>query len=253
MKNYYFVKYKIMEFPKKYRIGEVKRNLEAIAKNEKYLVDKWILKKDKNKYYKNDNNYSDIGKGDTEYYALIDWILPSVYFKYREVTYSEYCKNDKEYKLIRSSIIPIVEIDGEQYWMLGSFHDYKNTEDPILTDFAGSCEKKDMKNGCPPLNCALRELREESKGLLNDIILNSIQNQKNIAIFEGVSKKMEKLYFMFVSLNYDDVKNIPMKFSQTEITYEKLGPISFYKQKDIKKYKYRTAKNLTDFIEYLNL
>lgn len=250
-----------MNFPKKYNVRTVRDSLENIARNEKYLVEKWILDKDKNPYYKKENRYNTVGKEDTEYYALIDWTLPGSVYKYNEIkitedNFSDYCNTDPKYKLIRSSIIPIVKIDGENYWMMGSFHDYENTNNPILTDFAGSCEKKDLKNICPALHCAFRELSEETKGLLDEIIQKAMSEVKNVACFQGVNeKKKEKLFFMFVSLDYDTVKDIPDLFLKTDRldhNGENLGKIGFYKQTDIKKYKYRTAKNLTDFIGYLN-
>jgi hypothetical protein len=252
-----------MNFPEKFEKRNFRDRLAKIAEKNDYLVKRWITGNKKNNYYNKTDRSDKIEKGNLEYYALIDWILPSKNYTYREINMTEYCdvksdinKKNGE-KLVRSSIIPIVKKDGENYWMLGSFHDYENSGDPILSDFAGSCEKIDMKDNCPALHCALRELKEESKGLLNEIIQNAISaDPKNIAIFEGIFQN-EKIFFMFVSLNYNDIKDIPSLFLETDRMdhdkKNKLGLINFYRQNDIKKYLYRTAKNLTDFISYLNL
>jgi hypothetical protein len=255
-----------MEFARKYKVRTVRESLDDIAREEKYLVDRWILDNEKNPHYRIDyrterDKY--IQRGDAEYYALIDWTLPSTTYKYREIkitedNFSSYCNTDKKYKLKRSSIIPIVKIGKENYWMLGSFADYEKTGNPILSDFAGSCEKSDLKNICPPISCAFRELHEEVKGLLDEIIQKAMADYKNVACFEGISeKKGEKIFFLFVYLDYNDVKSIPSLFLETDRLdhnkHEKLGPIGFYKQSDVKKYRYRLAKNLTDFIGYLTL
>ena len=107
--------------------------------------------------------------------------------------------------------------------------------------------------------CAMRELEEESKGLLTNIVRDAMKNVRNVAVFEGVNEeKREKIYFLFVSLKYEDTSEIPRLFSQTDMSEmnknkkEKLGPIAFYKQSDVKNFKFRTAKNLTDFIFLLN-
>ena len=245
-----------MSFDKN-RLKRMKSILDKKAQNNTELVNSWILGKPKNAYY-TPNDTSPITKNDDEYYALLDWIIPNEEFKYREINkqtekefIKEYC-DVTNYKLKRSSIIPFVNRNGENCWLLGSFHDYEKTKYPILADFAGSCEEKD-KNDCAPLNCAMRELNEESKGLLPNIVRNAIRNSNNFVIFEGKNTKGDILYFMFVKLNYEDVKDIPDKFSKIkEIKgQEKFGPLRFYRQSDILNREYRTSKNLTDLVSML--
>jgi hypothetical protein len=250
-----------MEFPKQYRVAkEYMRKLDKVARSERYLAEKWILDQEKNRKYKQERQGDKITKMDTEYLALVGWLLPDVRYEYRQVKQEELCNfRDGEYKLFRSSIIPVVNIQGVNHWMLGSFADYTNEANPILTDFAGRCERIDLKEVCPATSCALRELQEESKGLLVVPIQEAMKNPRNVAVFEGINEeKREKVYFLFVSLKYEHVKDIPTLFSETDMSEmnknkkEQLGPIAFYKQSDVKSFKYRTAKNLTDFIYFLN-
>ncbi len=243
-----------MDFPRKFYYSRPEKNrIDKIASNERYLTNKWILGKEKNPYYKQENPGNEINRYDIEYLALADWILPKTRFAYREVTRAQMCVPD-EYKLIRASIIPIVDFRGEKCWLLGSFHDYEKTDNPILTDFGGTCEESDRRKPCPATYCALRELQEESKGLLMGPILDSMKDKNKMAIFEGKNDYKEKLYFIFVSVNYETIKHIPQQFMHTDRLdgKEKFGPINFYAQFDIKKYSFRTAKNLTDFINFLN-
>ena len=250
-----------MDFPKQFVVArEYMRKLDRVARSEPYLVEKWILGQEKNRKYKQERGGNTITKMDTEYLALVGWLLPDVRYEYKQVKQEELCKDKyKKYKLFRSSIIPIVNIDGVNHWMLGSFADYADTGNPILSDFAGRCESYDLKEKCPVTSCAMRELEEESKGLLTKYVTEAMKNPRNVDVFEGINEeKKEVLYFIFVSLKYEDVYQVPAQFSQTDMSElnknkkEKLGPIAFYKQSDVKNFKFRTAKNLTDFIFFLN-
>ena len=244
-----------MDFPKKYfKARSEMDRLDKIATKERYLTNKWILGQGKNRFYKQERPGDRITRMDTEYFALVDWTLPKTKFAYREVTIEQMCAPDEGYRLVRSSIIPLVDIRGEKYWMLGSFHDYDGIGNPILTDFAGTCENIDRNKKCPATACAIRELSEESKGLLLTPILKSMRNKDKVAIFEGRNGILkEKIYFIFVSVEYEDVWNIPKHFARTNRLdgKEKLGPIDFYPQSEIKEFTFRTAKNITDFIHFL--
>ena len=256
-----------MDFPNQFVVArEYMRKLDRVARRESYLVKKWILGQEKNRKYKQERGENKITKMDIEYLALVGWLLPDVRYEYKQVKQEEMCKfrnsetaKNKQYKLFRSSIIPVVNIDGVNHWILGSFADYADTENPILSDFAGRCESYDLKEKCPVTACAMRELEEESKGLLTKYVTEAMTNPRNVAVFEGVNEdKKEKVYFIFVSLKYEDTKEVPSQFSKTDMSEinknkkEKLGPIAFYKQSDVKNFKFRTAKNLTDFIFFLN-
>ncbi len=241
----------VRKFERTYSDQSKKNKMNNISKSNEYFVNNWILGKPKNEYY-TPYDKNPITKRDKEYYALIDWTIPSENFIYSEISFEEYCQKD-DYKIVRSSFIPIINIDGVNHWLLGSFHDYEDTNNPILADFAGKCDYKEDKGGCPAYNCAMRELGEESKDLLSDVI-ESVKLDK-ISIFKGVNGN-RKIFFMFLLLDYSDVKHIPELFKITpypkKYKKENLGPLEFYKQRDIKNYKYRTSKNLTDFISWLN-
>jgi len=237
-----------MDFNKKYFVGAVRAKLENIAKNEKWLRDEWILGKKRNIRYKGNGKY--IKEGDLEYYALIDWTLPSITYEYHHIDLNEFLQHKKnDYKIARSSFIPVVRIDEINNWLLGSFRDYEKSDNPILADFGGSCENRDMEYVYPALECALREAKEESDGLLDSHINKAFKND-NIVIFEGRNDyHRKKLFFIFIRLEYEDVKDIPHLFSRKK---GKNGALAFYKQSDVKSFKYRTSKNLTDFLYFLN-
>lgn len=279
------------EFPRKLKDDNKRRRLDVIARQEPSLIDKWIVDSKKNPFYRTDRreNRQFVEEGDDEYYALIEWILPSIRYRYNIVPYDELCKNDG-YELVRSSIIPIFLLNNRYYWFLGSFHDYdstnNNTNNPILADFAGKCDKRDLNiSSCPAIACALRELREETKNLLTRVIERELYekekyNKDNVVVFKGTyegekfddNKKKnvmtkEKIFFTFVLVNYNDVRDIPHLFDEklereereTErkrargerVIKERLGPLNFYRQGYLRQYRYRTSKNLTDFLKYL--
>ena len=239
------------------------------------LIKEWIVGAPSNPFFVENRNKKRIEVKDIEYYALIDSIIPATNYDYREISLNDFehnCQRYDEYSLRRASFIPLVNIEGQRYWLLGNFHDYANTDNPILMDFGGRCENIDKKQTCPAITCAARELLEESHHLLYNIILDVFnRNDKDkIAIFEGRNEKnKEKVYFFVVELPYESVKDIPAIFDEINISIlrrqrereynypkikkeEKLGPLHFYLQSDIKKRKYRTSKNLTDFVSYLN-
>src|SRR5665647_350318 len=132
---------------------------------------------------------------------LIHWLLPNIQYKYSEITNEGRTQND--YKILRSGIIPVVTLDGNNYWMLGSFHDYpSNQPDPILTDFGGTCKNEE------PLSCAVRETKEESRGLLNGPIINAVE-KGNYVIFEGSDDvNKNKIFYYIVFVDYEEVKDI---------------------------------------------
>ena len=81
-----------MDFPKQYRMGgEYRRKLDRVAQSEKYLVEKWIVGQEKNRIYKQERGGDKITKMDTEYLALVAWLLPDVRYKYRQVKQEEMC------------------------------------------------------------------------------------------------------------------------------------------------------------------
>lgn len=245
-------KEKVADFNKRYGYHNKSNrdSLDKIAYNNKNLIKKFILGKAKNPFY-TPYNTSPIKEQDNEYYALIQWIIPKERLDYKIVGWQEYCSGKN---VIRSSFIPVVKINGVNHWLLGSFHDYEKTNNPILSDFGGTCEAKDKKTNCTAFNCALRELNEESEGGLSKIVDESIING-NMVIYQATLRNNYKIYFTFVELDYDSVKDFLEYFKTIKnvktIGEEKFGKIELYNQKDIKGGKYRTSKNLTDFLDFL--
>lgn len=231
---------KIKYFNKKYSDKYQRNRLQKIADRNDYLVNRFILGEQKNPFY-TPNDISPITKKDNEYYALIDWIIPNTKYKYKEISIKDYLKSENVY---RSSIIPVVKIDGENHWLLGNFYDYENSGDPILADFGGRCE-----NGETPFECALREAKEESKKLLYDLLKN-VSNKDYIAIYEGYNKN--KVIFTFIQIDLNDAEDIIEKFKNIPWIpgQERFGDLKLYNQKDVRLY--RTSKNLTDLLSYLN-
>ena len=236
----------IQRFNTRYSSSSKRKFLEGIANKNRNLVNKFILGKEKNPYY-TPNDVSPITRNDNEYYALINWIIPQYRYKYKEVSWEDYCEDKNVW---RSGVIPVVKIDGFNYWLLGSFHDYENTNNPILSDFGGACEEKD-KGRCTAYSCARREMLEETKNLLPGLVHAAI-SRGDVAILKGENLDFkESIYFIFVELEYEDVKDISEQFKNKEWPKENFGNLGFYSQKDIKSGKYRTSKNLTDFLDYL--
>lgn len=186
--------------------------------------------------------------------------IPKINYKYSPVSWELFLNNIYDgYTTVRSSFIPYVVIDNEKHWLLGSFHDFPRD---ILMDFGGSCiiysqgknyQYSQGKNYQHQFGCAMLELNEESKGVLVQPVLKSLGEKKPI-IYRGVNTKVkEYVWFIMVELNYNMVKDIPIKFLKAPYVLkgEKLGPLDFYKESDIVS-KYRTSRNLTDFMRYYN-
>lgn len=259
-----------MEFPTKFHKKAYQQVLEKIALKYTDLTNKWILNQPVNKLYSDNRHKKTIKNNDLEYYALIDWILPSTSYQYTEINLNDLDNITPNYKIARSSFIPVTkmpqisevskmsqmsqmpqvtqnpEINNHYYWLLGSFVDYPNE---ILSDFGGTFEKKD----CDFLQCALRELKEETHDLLNPYILQSYKNPKNVAVFKGVNhlKKLQ-IFFIFVYIPYTKIEHIPNEFKilnkSSSKSKEQFGELNFYRQTDIHNFKYKLSKNLTDLI-----
>ena len=197
----------------------------------------------------------------------IGYTTPKVRYRYELTNWNDYMANKYDgYRNIRSSFIPVTTINDETYWLLGSFWDYPND---ILADFGGSCKmweppaikgkpvpKSQERNRQAPFGCAMIELHEESKGLLDQPILRSlgILDKNGFQIYQGKDdRRKEKVYFMFIPLNYEEVKDIPTIFETLpNPETEKFGPLGFYKETDILQNKFRPTRNLQDFINFLN-
>ena len=179
---------------------------------------------------------------------------PKINYKYEQVSWEMFMNDTGDYKTVRSSFIPYIKSFGEDYWILGSFHDHRD----ILTDFGGSCilfgsfKGIQRRNYQHAFGCAMLELNEESKGLLVKPVLASL-GLNEIAIYRGIDElRKEYVWFVMVPLNYHVAKIAVDSFEVTpNISNELLGPINFYRYNDIINKKYRTSRNLTDFVNYL--
>jgi len=258
-------------FPKRYYREFNQKRLERIGDGNN-LTNQWILGKERNPYYL-DKDTKYVTKRNIEYFALVDWTLPTIRYKYKQLKKEEYYKllredeeerkEKKNIKVVRASFLPMVRMyrneNGrekmENYYFLGNFHDYEDTDMPILADFGGKCENKDRNF----LECAKRELGEESKHLLDDVINEELklfdEDFDRIEVYEGREEKSDEMVIFFVLLlekDYDFFEKINIEFKELPRGKEFFGAPALYKQKDVKSRKYRTSKNLTDFVSFLN-
>ena len=193
-----------------------------------------------------------------------NFTFPKTRYRYEPVPWEVFMDNTyTTYKTVRSSFIPYVMQDDQRYWILGSFYDFPRD---ILMDFGGSCivydpprkflcpGQRQMRNYQHQFGCAMLELNEESKGLLVKPILRSL-GANPVTVYRGIDDRYKEfVWFVMVQLNYEEVKDIGSRFAEAPyITGEKLGPIDFYNELDIldPNGKYRTSRNLTDFVNYL--
>ena len=193
------------------------------------------------------------------------YTIPRKKYDYKKVSWDEYMSNTYDGLVtIRSSFIPYSVKNGKTYWLLGSFHDYPRD---ILADFGGSCiiydppmqylrkGENQIKNYQHQFGCAMLEVFEESKGFLTQPILKSLgENDKNkFIIYKGENRRdREKIYFFFVPLNYNEIDNMLNTINTTRSsTKERFGPIDFYLESEMYSRKYRTSRNLTDFLDWL--
>ena len=191
-----------------------------------------------------------------------NYTIPKVQYEYEVVPWEVFLDNTYTgYKTVRSSFIPYTVIEGEKYWVLGSFHDFPRD---ILMDFGGSCVvwdppkkfaqgKHQTQNYQHQFGCAMLELNEESKGLLVQPVLRSLGTFKPL-VYRGADRKnKEYVWFVMVPLPYEIIKDIPTQFKDAPyiLKGEELGPVDFYKESDILQKNFRTSRNLTDFVDYL--
>lgn len=190
------------------------------------------------------------------------YTIPKKTYNYSNATWDDYISNKWDgYRTIRSSIIPITVIDGKTYWILGSFHDYPRY---ILTDFGGNCVLQEGKetNRQTAFGCAILEVHEESKGLLTQMILRNIGliEKQTMEIYIGKINNSrrgqdDKVYFFFVPVNYEEIKQVIETFNSTSDISEKFGPLDFYEEEVLlskTEKQFLTSFNLTDLIKHLS-
>ena len=193
----------------------------------------------------------DFRKGD-------QYVIPRVRYDYQQSNWKNYMSNEYDgYRTIRSSFIPYILYKDQKYWILGSFHDFPKD---ILMDFGGSCKLFDPPTGRKQkidyqhrFGCAILELNEESKGLLVRPVLKSL-GLVNPDIYRGLDRtKKEDVWFVLVELDPKDIIDLSERFERAPkvLKGEELGPLDFYSEQEIIDKKYRTSRNLTDFVDSL--
>lgn len=172
-----------------------------------------------------------------------------------------YSRVEKREKLKRASYIPyIINKNNDNYWLLGSFHDFPD----IKTDFGGACEYYESPN-----DCATRELKEETQNVLMEPIKNAIIEGK-VTVFKGYNKNPRSndvVIFIMVNIDgnfemLDDIQatintKFREKFAKKKPGLDDLfGPLGFYKEYNMFHFRdnngvpLHTAFNFTDFIKF---
>ena len=138
----------------------------------------------------------------------VDWYTDP---RFRKNTYDYYEKINplvimkrRFYNLDRASYVPYIKTrSGKRYWLLGSFHDMTD----IKVDFGGRCYEWDKELNRRvnieryPVQCATRELSEETHDVLTRPILNILENYKN-KVTTYIGKKNKKTtVFIFVNIS----------------------------------------------------
>lgn len=82
--------------------------------------------------------------------------------------------------VIRAGIIPYTFINNDIYWLMGINVRGK------LSDFGGG---RHVKHEELPVNCILRELDEETSGVLTNYVQQSIENGESLALFGRYNRK----------------------------------------------------------------
>ena len=107
----------------------------------------------------------------------------------------------------RAGIVPYkMDANGKVYWLMGRTHS------GFLTDFGGGCKTRFHES---PVDCALRELREElgyvSYDLIREIEFN-LFNPRKTAIYQGQparpgSEVRRYIFYVNISVPWDVVRD----------------------------------------------
>lgn len=179
------------------------------------------------------------------------------FYQYQTATWNEYMLDLPRpyYTSIRSSFIPYTIINHEKYWLLGSFQDFPRE---VLADFGGKCIIKskgrkytDLQK---PFGCAMLEVHEESKGLLDRAIMKSLANYQP-EIYLGVNHEYKaKVWFIQLYIEPVEAQYVVNNFRQaSKVVSENFGPMDLYLYQDVLMAKdgIVTTHNLTDFLNYI--
>lgn len=100
--------------------------------------------------------------------------------------------------VIRSGVIPYTVINNEIFWLMG-IDRYGR-----LGDFGGGCRSSKKETA---YSCCLREIDEESSGLLTKQIESQIRNKIGVFVWRARSRKDPPIYryLLFVPIIFQDV------------------------------------------------
>lgn len=171
--------------------------------------------------------------------------------RYRKLQNPEKYINNRSEKLSRASYIPYIkDEEGEKYWLLGSFHDFPE----IKVDFGGQCERFETA-----LDCATRELGEETHQILTPDIISIIVGDGKYDVYRGYNTSgVVKIFIMLdITDRLDDLDEVQRRIdiATPADEREKFGPLGFYQERELFKgldhknnTKIYTSLALTDFI-----
>lgn len=129
--------------------------------------------------------------------------------------------------VMRAGIVPYYQSRNGEIWiLLGEEH---RIEGAVLSDFGGGCNRREL-----PLDCALRELREESR----DVVQVDLGNTTDIFV---TGKKAPHQAILFVRMPFMD-EDLSRRFAETssDIPEEnELDAINWYPYDTLKTISYR--------------
>lgn len=122
----------------------------------------------------------------------------------------------------KSMAIPVTLINGEYKFLI--VHDRRFHEWTFVT---GGCRKREVFN---PIRCAIRELEEETRGIIN--LRKGTYNYFRFSInFEPTEESIYHVYIFHVNINENDMTNIERKFDEEKIKMD-TNQVSFRKNYD---------------------
>lgn len=118
--------------------------------------------------------------------------------------------------------IPVTYINGE--WKFLVVRDKRFKEWTFVT---GGCRKREVFN---PIRCALRELEEETRGIINlkRGTYNYFRFRNKV---DALEESVYHVYVFFVNISPDDMKNIVEKFTEEKHKMD-TNQVSFRKNYD---------------------
>nr|WRK65152.1 NUDIX hydrolase [Marseillevirus futianmevirus] len=115
--------------------------------------------------------------------------------------------------VIRVGVVPYVAVGRRQYWLLAQ------QEDGRISDFGGGRKRTESLT-----EALLREVTEESSGLLTDTIKDALQNQKDAIVLRSCCGKQKQIcgYIILLRISMiDTAKFRPNKETKGLLWMEK--------------------------------